>query len=81
MVGFLRKDVAVGMIAPLRLTLAQTVVACVVLTLYFPCVGSFVIIWKELGFRDMAKVVGLMMLSAAGVGGFLNAAFRMLGAR
>jgi len=78
-IGFLRKDVAVGMLAPLGLNLTQTVVACVVLTLYFPCVASFVVIWKELGFRDMLKVVAMMVATATAVGGLLNLGFRILG--
>ncbi|MCK4824367.1 ferrous iron transporter B, partial [bacterium] len=35
-VGFLRKDVAVGMLVPLNLSLKQLVIASVVLAMYFP---------------------------------------------
>jgi len=37
-IGFLRKDLAVGMLVPLGLTGKQLVIASVVLAMYFPCV-------------------------------------------
>jgi ferrous iron transport protein B len=71
-IGFLRKDVAVGMLDPLNLTAGQLVVASVVLAMYFPCVGTFAILFKELGVKDMAKSVAVMLISAFLVGGTLN---------
>jgi len=71
-VGFLRKDVAVGMLAPLGLSLKQLVVASVVLTAYFPCAATFVMLYRELGARDMAKCAAIMLVVAFGVGGLLN---------
>lgn len=72
LIGFLRKDVAVGMLAPLGLTLPQIIVASVVLTMYFPCVATFSILLKELGIRDMLKATGIMIISSLLVGGLLN---------
>ncbi len=71
-IGFLRKDVAVGMLAPLGLTLKQLIIASVVLTMYFPCVATFTTLAKELGFMDMLKSAGIMIVSAIIVGGLLN---------
>jgi len=71
-IGFLRKDVAVGMLAPLDLTLKQLVIASVVLTMYFPCVATFTTLVKELGFVDMLKSAGIMIISSLVVGGLLN---------
>jgi ferrous iron transport protein B len=71
-VGFLRKDVAVGMLSPLGLELSQLVVASVVLAMYFPCVATFVVMTKELGLRDMVLAMVIMIISALGVGGVLN---------
>jgi Fe2+ transport system protein B len=53
--GFLRKDLAVGMLVPLALTTAQLTIAVTVLALYFPCVATFAVLLKELGARDMLK--------------------------
>ncbi len=72
MIGFLRKDIAVGMLAPLGLSLKQLIISSVVLTMYFPCVASFVILLKELGIIDMLKAALIMIGSAIIVGGILN---------
>ncbi|MFH1096557.1 MAG: ferrous iron transporter B [Candidatus Desantisbacteria bacterium] len=72
LIGFLRKDVAVGMLAPLGLTLPQLVVSSVVLTMYFPCVATFAIMVKELGVKGVLKATGIMIVSTLIVGGLLN---------
>lgn len=77
-VGFLRKDVAVGMLAPLGLSLRQIIVASVVLAMYFPCVATFVVMVKELGVTDMIKASVIMITSAVIVGGLLNGLLTLL---
>ncbi len=72
-VGFLRKDVAVGMLLPLGLDMGQLIVASVVLTMYFPCVATFVVLFKELGAKDLFKATAIMLVSTLLVGGVLNA--------
>ena len=71
-VGFLRKDVAVGMLVPLGLTLKQLVIASVVLAMYFPCAATFALLVKELGVRDTIRSALIMIFSAILVGGVLN---------
>jgi len=71
-VGFLRKDVAVGMLVPLGLTIKQLVIASVVLAMYFPCVATFATLIRELGVADMLKSAGVMVISSLVVGGLLN---------
>jgi len=70
--GFLRKDVAVGMLAPLELTTKQLVIACTVLAVYFPCMATFIVMLRELGLKDMLKSASLMILTALIVGALLN---------
>ncbi len=72
LIGFLRKDVAVGMLAPLGLTLKQLIIACVVLTSYFPCAATFAVLLREFGAKGMAKAAVLMVVVALSVGGLLN---------
>jgi ferrous iron transport protein B len=72
-VGFLRKDVAVGMLAPLGMTAGQLVVASVVLAMYFPCVATFAVFMKELGLKNTARSALIMVLAATIVGTILNA--------
>jgi ferrous iron transport protein B len=72
LVGFLRKDVAVGMLLPLNLTLKQAVVASVILTMYFPCIATFITMVRELGILGMLKSAGIMIISVIIIGGILN---------
>jgi len=71
-IGFLRKDVAVGMLLPLGLNFSQAIVASVVLAMYFPCVATFAVLIRELGIRDMFKSALIMLISTLIVGGLLN---------
>ena len=71
-VGFLRKDMAVGMLIPLGLTAKQLIIASVVLAMYFPCVATFTTLVKELGVVDMLKSAGIMLIFSLVVGGLLN---------
>jgi ferrous iron transport protein B len=70
--GFLRKDVAVGMLAPLGLTAKQLTVANTVLAVYFPCIAAFVVLLKELGIKDMLKSAAIMLGLAVLVGTLMN---------
>ena len=72
-VGFLRKDVAVGMLGALDLTAGQLTVAVTVLAMLFPCIATFVVLWKQLGWADLGKSVLLMLASSLIVGAVLNA--------
>ncbi|MCX7994792.1 MAG: fused ferrous iron transport protein A/B [candidate division WOR-3 bacterium] len=72
LVGFLRKDIAVGMLVPLNLSLKQLIIASTVLAMYFPCVATFSVFIKELGIVDTIKAAGIMLFSAFGVGALLN---------
>ena len=71
-IGFLRKDVAVGLLKPLQLSLKQLIIACTVLTIYFPCFATFFVLLKELGLKDMIKSASIMIGSAFLVGIILN---------
>jgi len=70
--GFLRKDLAVGMLAPLSLSSAQLAIAVTIMTLYFPCAATFAVLLKELGLKNMIKASGLMILTALIVGGIMR---------
>ncbi|MCC7563968.1 MAG: ferrous iron transporter B [Methanobacterium sp.] len=62
--GFLRKDLATAMLAPLNLSPNQLVVACTVLATSFPCIATFIVLIKEIGIKNMIKT-GILMLSIA----------------
>jgi len=72
LVGFLRKDLAVGMLLPLGMTPMQLVIATTILAIYFPCVATFAVLVKELGVKDMIKSTGIMIATALVVGSILR---------
>ena len=71
-IGFLRKDVAIGMLGPLNLTTKQLVIGSTVLAIYFPCIATFIMLVRELGIKDMLKSAVIMMFVALIVGAVLN---------
>jgi ferrous iron transport protein B len=75
-VGFLRKDVAIGMLGPLDLTTKQLVIGSTILAIYFPCIATFIVLIRELGIKDMFKSALIMMATAVAVGTILNVALR-----
>ena len=70
--GFLRKDLAVGMLMPLNLSFHQLVVASVMLSMFFPCIATFTVLLKELGFKDLLKLTGIMLLTVVITGSLLH---------
>lgn len=76
LVGFLRKDIAVGMLMPLDLSLKQQFIAACVLSASFPCAATFVVLLKELGVRDFIKATAIMIVTGVLVGTLLNFTIR-----
>ncbi|MFA5096669.1 MAG: nucleoside recognition domain-containing protein, partial [Candidatus Omnitrophota bacterium] len=70
--GFFRKDVAVGMLMPLNLGVRELFIACALLAVSFPCVATFVIMFRELGWKDFLKSCAIMLAVMLIVGGALN---------
>ena len=72
-IGFLRKDVAIAFFALIPgLTAWQALTGVVILMIYFPCIATFVIMFKELGLLNMLKSTALMLVVAFMVGGALH---------
>jgi ferrous iron transport protein B len=72
LVGILRKDVALGLLAPLALTTKQLVTGSVLLAMFFPCVATFVVLFRELGLMGGLKSLGVMLLAVFATGSLLN---------
>lgn len=72
LIGFLRKDLAVGMLIPLGMSPQQLVIAVTVLTIYFPCVATFAVLIRELGIPDMIRSTAIMVVTALVVGTLLR---------
>ena len=71
-IGFLRKDVAVGMLIPLELSVKQLIVSSVILSMFFPCIATFTILLRELGWKGMLGATTIMIFISLFVGSFLN---------
>ncbi|MDD5503795.1 MAG: ferrous iron transporter B [Candidatus Omnitrophica bacterium] len=71
-VGFLRKDVAVGMLGPLGLTAKQLVIGSTILAVYFPCIATYMVLIRELGIKDALKSAFIMIVVALVTGATLN---------
>ncbi|MBW2672601.1 MAG: ferrous iron transporter B [Deltaproteobacteria bacterium] len=72
-IGLLRKDAALGMLALSAMTAKQMVIGSVVLTMFFPCIATFVVLLRELGLKDFLKSAAIMLVSSVMAGGILNA--------
>lgn len=72
LVGILRKDVALGMFMPLELTTKQLVIGSVLLAMFFPCIATFVVLFRELGLKNGLKSLGIMSLAVLLTGSILN---------
>jgi len=70
--GLFRKDVAVGMLMPLALSVKQLFITAVLLAISFPCAATFVVFFKELGLRDLLKATLIMCVVALATGTLLN---------
>jgi ferrous iron transport protein B len=72
LVGMLRKDVAVGMLAPLGLTTRQLITGCVILSMFFPCIATLAVLFRELGLRYGLASIGVMLIAVTVVGSAVN---------
>ncbi|HHY32998.1 MAG TPA: ferrous iron transporter B [Firmicutes bacterium] len=74
--GFFRRDYGAAGLYDLvvagKLTGPDLVVACVVLTLFVPCVAQFAMMWKERGWRVALAIAGLAVGVAFAWGCVLN---------
>jgi len=71
-IGFIRKDVAAGMLIPLDLTVKQLFIAATLLAVSFPCIATFVVLLRELGIKYFIKATLIMIITGLIVGASLN---------
>jgi len=70
--GFLRKDVAMGMLLTLKMAPHQFFISTIVLAMTFPCIATFIVLWRELGFKYIIFSIALMIFVAIITGTGLN---------
>lgn len=78
LLGFLRKDVSIALLAPLHLSAHQFIIASIFLVLYTPCISSFFTLFKELGAKTALKIIGLVFVSAVAVTSILHMIYSLL---
>lgn len=71
-IGLIRKDVAIGMLGTMGLSIKQLIIGCVSIALFFPCVATFIVLYKELGFKYTVRSVIVMIITVTLVGTILN---------
>lgn len=71
-IGFLRKDLAIGMLLGLGMKPLQLVIASTILTIYFPCAATFATLVKELGPKDLLKSITVMITAVLIIGTLMN---------
>lgn len=72
LIGVVRKDIALGLLAPLALTTKQLITGSVLLAMFFPCVASLVVLFRELGFKNGLASLLVMLIAVLVTGVSLN---------
>ncbi|MBI4726203.1 50S ribosome-binding GTPase [candidate division TA06 bacterium] len=70
--GFLRKDISIALLEPLNLSPKQAVIASVFLVLYLPCLATFFVAFREIGWKGIVRVLALTFSWAVAVGFLIN---------
>ena len=73
--GFLRKDASIALLAPLNLSAQQFIISSIFLTLYIPCIASFFTLTRESGIGDSLKIMGIVFITATGLCALLHGVF------
>ncbi|HOI41989.1 MAG TPA: nucleoside recognition domain-containing protein, partial [Elusimicrobiales bacterium] len=76
--GFLKKDVSIAMLAPFGLAPAQIAVASVFLALYLPCLASLLVMVRELGVKESLGIALLNLTAASAAAALLHLALTVL---
>lgn len=70
--GFLRKDLAVGMLAGLEMTQWQMFTSVIILCIYFPCLATFALMIKEENWKEFLTTILVLATTVFVYGGLLH---------
>jgi len=76
--AFLRKDLAIAQLSAISMTKYQLITAIVLVSIYFPCIGTFFMMLKE-GGRAFLGSLALLILVAFAWGGLLHLLWIVMG--
>jgi len=77
--AFMRKDVAVAQIGAIEMTIAQKIISVTLVTIYFPCLATFIMILKEGGVLDLLKCSAILLVSFFIFGGLMQGIVSVMG--
>lgn len=76
--AFLRKDLAIAQLSAIAMTPYQMITAVVLVSIYFPCVATFVVMLKE-GWKQLLASVAVLLCVVMIYGGLIHAIGILLG--
>jgi len=76
--AFLRKDLAVAQLSAIAMTPYQMITAVVLVSIYFPCVATFVVMLRE-GWKELAAAVAVLVAAVFIYGGLIHAVGILMG--
>jgi small GTP-binding protein domain len=79
LLGFLRKDVSIAMLAPLNIDAYHFIIASIFLVIYTPCISSLFSLVRETGLVSALKIIGIIFATAILAAAILHGIFRLVG--
>jgi len=76
--AFLRKDLAVAQLSAIKMSKYQMITSVVLVSIYFPCVATFVMLLKE-GWRNLLGSLAVLVTVIFLYGGLINLIWTLLG--
>ncbi|MDN7024327.1 ferrous iron transporter B [Methanoculleus sp. FWC-SCC1] len=76
--GFLRKDLAVAQLSTIAMTPYQMITSVVLVSIYFPCVATFVVMLRE-GWRELLAAIAVLIAVVFIYGGLIHAIGILMG--
>lgn len=76
--AFLRKDLAIAQLSTIPMTTYQTIASVVLVTIYFPCVATFVVMLRE-GWKELCAAAAVLFAVVFIYGGIIHAIGILLG--
>ncbi len=76
--AFLRKDIAVSQIGAIEMTTAQKIISVTLVSIYLPCLATFIMILKEGGIVDLLKTIVFLIASFFVFGGLMQGIVSLL---
>lgn len=76
--AFLRKDLAVAQLSAIEMSKYQMITSVVLVSIYFPCVATFVMLLKE-GWKNLLGSLAVLVAVIFLYGGLINVIWKLLG--